>query len=118
MAFSGECDDALPSLLPDLPQRQEWTNRSARAEFFGKFSLSNVLRNIIGIDFALWNGPGAIILLTPERTAGMNEQNLEPPSSSANSRRATCSGASAESISPFGMDQAPLSFLRQNGPPG
>jgi predicted NUDIX family NTP pyrophosphohydrolase len=27
-------------------------------------------------------------------------------------------GSSAVSISPFGMDQAPSSFLRQNGPPG
>lgn len=77
MSLAAECDDALASSLSDLPQRLEWTNRSARAEFFGKFSLSNV-RNIIGIDFALWNGPGAIILLAPERTAGMNEQNLEP----------------------------------------
>src|SRR5215218_1567083 len=40
------------------------------------------------------------------------------PSSSANSRRAPCSGSSKASISPFGMDQAPSSLLRQNGPPG
>jgi aspartate-semialdehyde dehydrogenase len=33
-----------------------------------------------GIDFALRDGPGAIVLLAPERTAGMNEQNLEPAS--------------------------------------
>jgi hypothetical protein len=33
------------------------------------------------------------------------------PSSSANSRRAACSGSSDVSISPFGIDQAPSSFL-------
>lgn len=80
MAFSGECDDALPSSLSDLPQRSEWTNRSTRAEFFGKLAPRDLLRSIRSIDFALRNGLGAIILLAPERTAGMNEQNLEPAS--------------------------------------
>lgn len=83
MALAGECDDALPSSLSDFPQHLEWANRSAWAEFFGKLASSDVLRSIIGIDFALRNGPGAIILLTPERTAGMNEQNLEPTSALA-----------------------------------
>lgn len=73
MALAGECDDALPSSLSDFPQRLECTNRSAWAEFFGKFASSDFLRSIIGIDFALRNGPGAIILVAPERTAGMNE---------------------------------------------
>jgi hypothetical protein len=83
MAFSGECDNALPSPLSDLPQPPEWTNRSTRAEFFGKLAPRDQLRSIRGIDFALRNGPGAIILLAPERTAGMNEQNLEPASALA-----------------------------------
>jgi hypothetical protein len=34
------------------------------------------------------------------------------------SRRATSSGSSPGSISPFGIDHAPSSLLRQNGPPG
>jgi hypothetical protein len=86
MALSGECYDALPSSLSDLPQDLQWTNRSARAEFFGKLAPRDVLRSIRGIDFAL--GPGAIILLAPERTAGMNEQNLErDDAASASTRR-------------------------------
>lgn len=74
MALASECDDTLPSSLSDLPQRLEWTNRSARAEFFGKLAPRDVLRSIRGIDFALRNGPIAIIVLAPERTAGMTAQ--------------------------------------------
>ena len=40
------------------------------------------------------------------------------PVSSANSRRATASGSSSASISPFGIDQAPRSLRAKNGPPG
>jgi hypothetical protein len=82
-ALAGECDDALASSLSDLPQRLEWTNRSARAELLGKLAPRDLLWSISGIDFALRNGPGAIILLAPQRTAGMNEQNLEPASALA-----------------------------------
>jgi hypothetical protein len=35
LALAGECDDALPSSLPDLPERLEWINRSAVAELLG-----------------------------------------------------------------------------------
>lgn len=80
MAFACECDDALPSSLPDLPERLEWTNRSAVAELLGKLAPRDLLWSIRGIDFALRNRPGAIVLLAPERTAGMNEQNFEPAS--------------------------------------
>src|ERR1041384_6485258 len=80
MALAGECDDALASSLSDLPPRLEWTNRSARAELLGKLAPRDLLWSIRGIDFALRNGPGATVLLVPERTAGMNEQNLEPAS--------------------------------------
>ncbi|ULA61869.1 MAG: hypothetical protein LZF60_380081 [Nitrospira sp.] len=40
------------------------------------------------------------------------------PVSSVNSRRAAASGSSPSVYSPFGIDQAPASFLAQNGPPG
>src|SRR5204862_7016976 len=80
IALAGECDDALASSLSDLPQRLEWTNRSARAELLGKLALRDLLWSISGIDFALRNGPGASVLLAPERTAGVNEKNLEPAS--------------------------------------
>src|SRR3954447_11002639 len=39
------------------------------------------------------------------------------PSSSSNSRWATASGSSSGPCSPLGIDQAPSSFLAQNGPP-
>jgi hypothetical protein len=84
--LASECDDALPSSLSDLPQRLELNDRSARAELLGKLTPRDLLRSIRGIDLALRNGPGAIILLAPERTAGMNEQNLEPASAVAVAR--------------------------------
>src|ERR1019366_7598335 len=40
------------------------------------------------------------------------------PGSSLNSRRAAASASSPSSSSPFGIDQAPRSRLRQKGPPG
>jgi hypothetical protein len=95
MALSGECDDALPSSLSNLPQGLERTNRRAMAEFLGKLAPRDQLRSIRGIDFALRNGPSAIILLVPEGTAGMNEQNLEPASALA-----VCENARAQQRSP------------------
>src|ERR1043166_5751187 len=80
MTLSGECDDALASSLSDLPQRLDWTNRRARAELLGKLAPRDLLWSISGIDFALRNGPGAIVLLAPERTARVNEQDFEPTS--------------------------------------
>src|SRR2546430_2102438 len=95
MALAGECDDALPSSLSDLPQQLERTNRSAVAELLGKLAPRDLLWSIRGIDFALRNGPGAIILLAPEGTAGMNEQNLEPASALA-----VCENARTQQRSP------------------
>jgi hypothetical protein len=63
MALSGECDDALPASLSDLPERLEGANRSARAEFLGKLTPRGLLWIIRGIDFAFRNGPGALSLL-------------------------------------------------------
>src|SRR6185369_15362639 len=40
------------------------------------------------------------------------------PVSSVNSRRASASGSSPASSSPFAIDQAPASFFAQYGPPG
>jgi hypothetical protein len=71
---------ALASSLSDLPQRPEWTNRSARAELLGKLATRDLLWRISAIHFALRNRPGATIFLAPERTAGVNEQDLEPAS--------------------------------------
>lgn len=98
MALAGECDDALPTSMSDFPQRLEWTNRSARAEFFGKFASSDALRSIIGIDFTLWNLLGAIILVAPEWTAGMNEQNLVSASPLAVGEDARAQGRSTGSL--------------------
>ena len=77
MALSGECDDALPSSLSDLPQGLEWTNRSALTELLGKLAPRDLLRSIRGIDFALGNGPGAEIAFGPERASRMDQQDFE-----------------------------------------
>jgi hypothetical protein len=70
MALSGECDDALASSLSDVPQRLEWTNRSAKAEFLGKLTSRGMFWIIRSMDFALRDGPGAAILLAPEGATG------------------------------------------------
>lgn len=61
----------------------QWTNRGARAEFFGKFPSGGLLWIIVTIYFALRNRPCAIVLLAPERTAGVDEQDLEAASTFA-----------------------------------
>jgi hypothetical protein len=80
MAFSGECDDAFASWLANLAQGLQPTNRGAGTEFLGKLTPRGLLWILRDIDFTLRDGPGAIVLITPERTPGMNEQNLEPAS--------------------------------------
>jgi DNA polymerase-4 len=53
----------------------------------------------------------AALLISP--SASREPIEAAGPSSSANSRRAACSGSSDVPISPFGIDQAPSSLLRQ-----
>jgi len=63
----------------------------------------------------------ALTRLPPAWTISPNGWNSpcgRVPVSSSNSRRATASGSSPSAYSPFGIDQAPRSFLAQNGPPG
>src|SRR5205823_3519567 len=78
MALAGECDDTLAPSLSDLSERLQRTNRGAEAEFLLKLASGSLLWIIRGIDFALRNGPCATVLLAPERTAGVDEQHLEP----------------------------------------
>ena len=87
----------------------------------GGHSISKVL--LVSAAGSKWPSPANAMTRFPPRCRTSPKACSRPiealvPSSSANSRRATCSGSSAVSISPFGMDQAPSSFLRQNGPPG
>jgi hypothetical protein len=49
---------------------------------------------------------------------GSSGRKIAIPVSSRNSRRAAIAASSPSFISPFGIDHAPLSLLRQNGPPG
>ena len=79
---------------------------------------------IPGSAFAQADAPSRADRIAPRPAVTVSAMNVSAeaatgePVSSSNSRRATASSSSSASTSPFGMDQAPLSFLRQNGPPG
>src|SRR5262249_8404490 len=63
----------------------------------------------------------AVTILPPACTTSPRGRNLpagRAPVSSSNSRLATASASSPGAYPPLGMDQAPASFLAQNGPPG
>ena len=63
----------------------------------------------------------AVTVFPPACLITPRSRNTAPavnPVSSWNSRRAASSASSSSLYSPFGMDQAPLSFFAQYGPPG
>jgi hypothetical protein len=78
MSLPGKCDDAFPASLSDLSEFPQPTNCGARAELLGKLAPRDLFLSIRGINFALWNGPSAPILVAPERSARMYEQHFEP----------------------------------------
>ena|ERR1700712_5641554 len=77
MALSGECDDAFPFLAsePALKPAADQSRRCCRVPL--RTHVARPARIFRGIDFTLRDGPGAVVLVAPERTAGVNEQNLE-----------------------------------------
>ena len=86
----------------------------------GGHSIENVLLTIAAGSASPSNAHARTIL-PPPCTMGSSSMKALPgrrPVSSVNSRLADESGSSSAEYSPFGMDQAPRSFLLQNGPPG
>jgi hypothetical protein len=97
----------------DLRKTWRWPLR-------GGHSISNVLLRTAAMSTSnsaakAWTNLPPRCRISPSDNSGAASA---MPSSSENSRRAACSGYSSEPYSPFGIDHAPRSFLRQYGPPG
>jgi hypothetical protein len=76
-SFSGERDHALAAALPDLAKRLQWADGCSRAKLLGEFAARCLLRIFRLIDLALRDRPRSVVLVSPERSAGVDEQNLE-----------------------------------------
>jgi hypothetical protein len=59
------------------------SNRGCRSELFGKLATGGLLRILRRADLALGNRPGAVVLVAPIGSAGMDEQHFDATSSSA-----------------------------------
>ena len=76
IAFKRPGMNELAAFLGDRGELDE-TAFGGEAQFFVEFSFRRRERLFPGQEFALGNGPGAGILVFPERPAGMDEQKLE-----------------------------------------
>jgi hypothetical protein len=83
IGFSAEGDHALSAALTDLSQGLYVTNRGCRSELFGKLATGGLLRILRRADLALGNRPGAVVLVEPIGSAGLDEQHFDATSSSA-----------------------------------
>ena len=75
VGFNGKRRDDLAAALSNLSQRKQVTGQ-LDPEFFAKFLASNLFGIFAGNIFALWDGPGASVLVAPERPAGVNEKHF------------------------------------------
>jgi hypothetical protein len=88
ISFSAEGDHALSVALADLSQGLQVTNRGCRSELFGKLATGGLLRTLRCADLAFRNRPGAVVLVAPIGSAGMDEQHIDAASFSAISQYA------------------------------
>jgi hypothetical protein len=106
-----------------------WQIKPCSAIDFGKGLLLSAFRrpfDFEGIalycidDEIAFDRKGAYQLATalPDVPQGLEVPKRVQPASSRNSRCAATAGSSPAPISPLGIDQAPSSLFRQNGPPG
>jgi hypothetical protein len=63
--------------LPDLAKRPQWSDGCRRAELLGEFPAGRLLRIFLCFDFALWDRPRSVVLISPERATRVDEQNFE-----------------------------------------
>ncbi len=96
------------------------SGKTCRLPLRGGHSISKLLLRMLCVSIsssaanAVTNLPPRCLISTKR---GQRHGQLQP-SSSENSRRAAVSASSSSAYSPFGIDHAPRSLLRQNGPPG
>src|ERR1044071_5360074 len=77
VAFDGPGHDRLAAGLPEASKRDEFAFRNA-ARLLLKFAAGGCKRLFSVFVETLGNGPGAVILLGPERAAGGRTQKLRP----------------------------------------
>ena len=77
--------DDLAGLLPDRAELDERVthDRRRRAQLLLELAQRNLERLLAGLDLALGDRPGAIVLPRPERPARMDEQHLDPVAAAA-----------------------------------
>jgi hypothetical protein len=61
----------------DLSQSLQRGDRGRRTELFGKLAAGCLLRILRCAKFALWDRPSAVVLVAPEGTTGVDQQDLE-----------------------------------------
>ena len=77
IAANGEGHNQFATRLLDLAEGRELASRRRTAELLLKLPLGDSERILALVVFALRDRPGALILLCPERAAGMHEQQLK-----------------------------------------
>ena len=77
IAFDREGGDLLPARLHSSPSSIDVAGRRRAPELLFEFAAGDGERILALVIFALGDRPGAMVLLRPERTAGMHEQQLE-----------------------------------------
>lgn len=70
------CQDSLPGFLPYLAKVNKRCGRRDRSLFF-EFAFCSFKVVLTRIYKSLWNRPCPFVFPSPERTAGMDEKNLE-----------------------------------------
>src|SRR5947209_2791639 len=100
VALGRESVNPLAAALAYLAQRPQRSGRR-NAELLCKFPLRDGKRIFTGIDFALRYRPCAVVLVAPERSAGMDKQHLQGlPATSVHQDPCACCGHDRRSVRP------------------
>ena len=74
--FEREAIDLLAAALANAPERDQSAGRHD-AELLGELASRRRLRILAGVAFTFGYCPGAIVLVAPERAAGMDQQHQQ-----------------------------------------
>src|SRR6476469_9089227 len=77
VALNGESRDDLAARLHDLAEIDDVARRCRRTEFLFEFATRDGERLFAFVIFALSDRPGPVVLLRPERSAWMHQQQTE-----------------------------------------
>src|SRR6185437_7303885 len=90
IGFHGKSPDDLAAALAHVAQREQVFLSQLDPELLAEFLAGNLFGIFTGNIFAFWNRPGSLVLVAPQRAAGMNEKhfNRSLPSSERNNSSA------------------------------